>query len=171
MRVGDLGPFERRQCRRQGDRAHVHPDHAGFVDGLVGRLGDLLGEAAPGRLVRHIDAATISIELPAVVHASQAIVFVATPEQVRVAVRAPGVEDGRATAGGAEGDEVFAQQPQAHGGAIGFGELLGEHGRQPVAAEQVAHRRAGADLGDVLVFLAAQHVGVDPPAVVAMERR
>ena len=128
-------------------RAHVDPDHAAFVDGLVGGLLDLLGEPAAGRLVGHVHAGAVGVELPAVVDAAQALFLVATPEQVGVAVRAPGVQDGGAAAGGPEGDQVLAQQLQPDRGAVRLGQLFGEQRGQPVAAEELAHGRARARRG------------------------
>jgi len=42
--------------------------------------------------------------------------------------------------------------------------LVDTRHRMPVAAQQLAHRGAGADLGEPAVLLGAQHLGVLTPA-------
>ena len=59
-----------------------------------------------------------------------------------------------------ERDEVLAEQSHAHRIAVGIGDLLGEQGRQPVAAEDLAHRRGALDPGEQLVILVREHSGL-----------
>ena len=56
---------------------------------------------------------------------------------------------------GPEKDEVLAQQ--AHGPRWTLFEFAGGGDGMPVAAQQVAHGRAGADLGQRLVLFLAEH--------------
>ena len=60
-------------------------------------------------------------------------------------MRAVRVDDADASVGVAEGDEVFAEDAHADRHAVRAGQLLDEQRGQPEAAEQLAHRRAGAD--------------------------
>ena len=60
----------------------------------------------------------------------------------------------------AEGDEVLAQDADAHGRRIGRSELVGSHGRKPVLTEQVAHDGAGTDAREGVVIVGAEHGGL-----------
>ena len=66
-------------------------------------------------------------------------------------------EQADASVAGAERDQLLAQHAHAHRQAIGRGQLLGEQHRHPEAAQQRAHRRAGARFGKQVVVGAAQH--------------
>ncbi len=58
----------------------------------------------------------------------------------------------------AKRDEIFAEQAHAHGRAVGLGKFGGENRGQPVAAKDIAHRRALADTGQALIVLFGKHV-------------
>ena len=124
-------------------RAHVDPDDAGALHDLVGLGLDLLLEARR-RQARHVDAVAGDVELPAVVDAADAAFLVAAEEQRRAAVRAAVVHDADAAGAVAKRDQLLAEQHQAHGRAVAL-ELGGHGGGDPVAAHQLAHRRAWAD--------------------------
>jgi hypothetical protein len=51
-----------------------------------------------------------------------------------------------------ERHQIFAEQAHADRRAVAIGQFFGQQRRQPVAAEQLAHRGAGADPGQALVF-------------------
>jgi hypothetical protein len=53
--------------------------------------------------------------------------------------------------------EVLAQQPHPHGRAVARGDALGERDRDPVAAHQLAHGRAGPHSRQPFVVFARQH--------------
>ena len=148
--LGQRGCLEVRQRRRDLARAHVGPDDAAA---LLRR-----GRPAPctlslkldfGRLVRHVDAGARDVELPAVVDAAQAVLLVAAEEQAGAAVRAVVLRSGRPgrrCRGRRSGPRRAATRT---GSQSGRGQLGREQRRHPVLAHQVAHRRAGADSGDV----------------------
>ena len=135
-------PLEMRERRRLCARAHVGPDHPGGLPARVAGRPDLLLERALRRLVRHVHAAPGDVELPAVVDAAQAVVLVPAEVERRAAVRAALREQAHAPGSVPEDDQVFAQDAHPHRVAVGFGQLLGQHDGDPVAAHQVPHRRA-----------------------------
>ncbi len=67
-----------------------------------------------GRLVGHVDAAAVDVELPAVVDAAQSFFFIAAEEQRRAAVRAVVGDQAELVARGPERDQVLAEEAQAH---------------------------------------------------------
>jgi hypothetical protein len=117
----------------------------------------LVAEAALGGHRRHVHAAPVHVELPAVVGAAQAALLVPAEEQVGAAVRTHGIQQTHALVGVTERDEVFAEDLHAHGRAVTVGELLGEEDGLPEAAEEIAHRGPGAGAGEDLVVFRAQH--------------
>src|SRR5258708_23021376 len=70
-----------------------------------------------------------------------------------------------AAVGVSEGDQVFAEQAHAHWVAIRLGQLGGQQSRHPVAAHDVAHRRARADSSDQVVVFTLQHAYTRSPDV------
>ena len=69
--------------------------------------------------------------------------------------------------GTAEGDQVLAEESHPEWRAIGL-ELPRVHEGQPVVPHQLAHRRAGADLGEFRAFDRGGHGG--PYGCVAVQR-
>jgi len=94
-----------------------------------------------------------------VIDAAKSGPFVASEEQRSAAVRAVVLDEADFAVAVAERDELLAQHQDADGIAVGRGRLFGEHGRQPVLTEQVAHRGARADATDQLIFFLGQHDG------------
>jgi hypothetical protein len=91
------------------------------------------------------------IELPAVIDAAQPALLVASEEQRCAAMRATVVEDADPSRAVAERDEALAEQHQAQ--RIAVNQKLGRQaGRQPILPHQRAHRGAGSDPGEQLVF-------------------
>ena len=97
-------------------RSHVRPHDAGLFDGRVSRRLDLGTKIRLGRLVGHVDAVARGVELPAVVHAAQAALFVAAEEQRGAAMRAVLGHQANLTVGVAEADQVLTQQTHAYAG-------------------------------------------------------
>ncbi len=96
------------------------------------------------------------VEFQAVIDAAQPALLVAAEEQRRGAMRAALVEQADAAVGVAEQHQVLAQEPHAHRRRVRLGDLMGERRRNPIAAHQFAHRRAGADAGEQFVFFLAR---------------
>jgi hypothetical protein len=90
--------------------------------------------------------------------AADAALLVAAVIEVGAAVRAVRLDDADAPVGRAEGQQVLAQDPDLLRRPIALGQFLGEEGRHPEAAQQVAHWRAGVALSQELVVLLAQHM-------------
>ncbi len=68
-------------------------------------------------------------------------------------MRAQFVEHADAALAVAKDDEVLAEQAHPHRRAIGFGDFLGQAGRDPVAAHDLPHRRRSFDAAQQVVFL------------------
>jgi hypothetical protein len=111
-------------------------------------------EVALGRHAWHVDAIALGVEFPAVIDAAQTVPLVAAEEQRGAAVRAFMVHDADPAAAGAEGDQLLAEQHEAHRLAIGL-QLRRHRRRQPILPHHFAHRRARADVDQIVtVFLA-----------------
>ena len=154
--LGHVQDLEGRQRRRLSARSHVDPHHAGALDHLVGPRLHLLLEAGR-RQARHVDAIAGDVELPAVIDAAQAAFFVAAEEQRRAAMRAAMVHHADPACAVAKGDQLLAQQHQAHRRAVA--RQLRGHGRgDPVAAHQIAHDRAWADTRQLRAIACRRHL-------------
>ena len=164
-RLRDVAVFGRRahefvigRRRLQFARPQVRPDHPAAFPGRVGVDRDLRLEERVRRLRRHVDAGAVAIELPAVIDAAQSAFFVAAEEHRRAPVRAEGIDQADLALRVAKRDQVLAEQLDAHGRAVGLRHFLDQQRRDPVAPEQVAHRRAGPDAGQAFVILRTQHI-------------
>ena len=67
-------------------------------------------------------------------------------------MRADVIDEANLGVGVAEGDEVFAEQPDAQRCAVGFGQVDGLERGNPVLAEKIAHRSARSDARQEFVF-------------------
>jgi hypothetical protein len=67
------------------------------------------------------------------------------------------VDQAVAAIGVAEGEQALGHELDADRRAVVLRQLPGEQRRHPVLAEQVAHRRGGAGLGEKIVDILAQH--------------
>ena len=147
--VGDAQHLERRQRRRHLALAHVDPDDAALLGDLVGLGLDAVGEALVLGQVRLVEAVAFDVELPAVIDAAQAAFLVAAEEHRGAAVRAAVIEDADAALGVAEGDQLLAQELDAH--------------RRGVGLELAAAGRPGSS-----IRASARPVGVPGPTRVRM---
>ena len=159
MRLGRLHPVEPGQRGLPALGAHIGPDDAALLVGGIGLHLDLVAELA--RLVHLLDALAGDVVFPAVIDAAQPVLLVAAEPQRRAAMRAELVDHADLAVGGAEGDEVLAQEPHADRRAIRLRQLPRQQRRNPIAAHGLAHRRPGADPGQTLVLFARQH-GLPP---------
>src|SRR5207249_985195 len=71
----------------------------------------------------------------------------------------------------AERDQTLREQLDAHGRALVLRQLVGKQGRNPVAAEHPAHRRAWAGLGQQIVLFFPEHAPEPPLRMVRPFRR
>ena len=143
---------------RDGGRAEVGEHEAPRSLHRIARNLDLLLEAAVGAhrlLERLLDALARLVVAPAMVHATQAMLFGDAVREVDAAMRAQPRDEPERPRPVAVEDEVFAEQ--AHGLRRPVVELSGGGDGVPVAAHQLAHRRAGADLRERSVVLDAEH--------------
>ena len=115
--LGHVQDLECRQRRHLRARAHVDPDHAGALHDLIGLGLDLLHEARR-RHARHVHTVAGNVELPAVIDAANAPLLVASQEQRGTAVRAAMVHHADPAFTVAKGDQLLAEQHQAHRRAV-----------------------------------------------------
>ena len=157
MRGRQHRPFELRQRRLQLGRPHVGPEDPAALDQRIGLQLDLLAEAALGRLRRHLDALAGVVVFPAVIGAAQPVVLVAPEPQRHAAMRAELVGQREAALGVAPRQQPLGQELDPHRRAFVLRQFLGVHRRDPVAAEHLAHRRAGAGLRGEGVLVRFEH--------------
>jgi hypothetical protein len=109
---------------------------------------------------RHLHHVAVHVKLPAVIEAAQPALLVAREHQRRASVRAIFVEYADAAFAVAEYNEILAEQAHLDRRAVGLGHFLGQAGRDPVAAHDLAHRRVALDAAQQVVFLGRHHGGV-----------
>jgi hypothetical protein len=102
-----------------------------------------------------LDAAPALVHQPAVVVAADASLLDESMGEVRAAVGAVALEQPETPALVFVEHEVLAQE--ANGLDWGVIELARAPDRHPIAAQQLAHRRARADLGEKAIFFRAEH--------------
>ncbi len=154
--------LELRQLGHRLARAHIDPDH---VAPFARRIGEQLDRVLVGgfrRRGRQVDAVAVDVELPAMEGAAQAALLVAAVIEVGAAMRAVRLDDADPAVGGAEGQQLLAQDPDLLGRAVALGQFLGQQRRHPEAAQQLAHRRGGAALRQKFVVRLAQHQSPSP---------
>ena len=154
MRLRDQRPFEIGKFRLVLGGAHIGPDQPAALDARIGLGLHARLQIVVARLARQVDAVAVDVELPAVIDAAEAALFIAAEEQRRGAVRAVLVEQADAALAVAEHDEPLAHQLHAHRRIVGLGDVVRKARRDPVAAHQLAHRRAGPDAGEAVVVFA-----------------
>src|SRR5436309_5008169 len=76
------------------------------------------------------------------------------------------LDEAEPAGGGAEGDQVLAEQPDADRRAVGLRHLARKECRDPVLPDQGADRRVGADATEELVVFLADHGRTEPPTAI-----
>src|SRR5262249_38660815 len=101
------------------------------------------------RLARLLQAAAFNVEQPAMVAAADAALLDLAVVERRAAMAAARIDQARPAGAVAEQDQLLAEH--LDGARRGSGVGRHAHG-MPVAAQQLAHRRAAADLGKARVI-------------------
>src|SRR6202171_1474159 len=127
--------------------AHIGPQHLAALHQRVRGELDLLAEAAFGRLRGHLHALAVHVVFPAVIGAAQPALLVAAEPQRDAAMGAEFVDQAVFAVGIAERQESLGHDLAPDRRAIVLRQFLGKEHRHPVGAEKLAHRRAGAGLG------------------------
>ena len=153
--------LQRRQLRGALGRPHVGPDHSALLARRIGFDADLVLGVEVGIGGGHVDAASLHVELPAVVDAANTARLVAPEPEVGAAVRAMLIDDADAPARVSERQQLLAHDRDFLGHPVGFGQLLRQQNRQPEAAQQLAHRRSRTGFGQEFIVLCTEHGG--PP--------
>src|SRR5262249_48947946 len=118
----------------------------------------LLPEVLVRWQVRHIDAGTVGVELPAMIDAADAASLVSAIEQRCAAMRAAMVHYTDTPRCIAERDQPLAQQHQTQRLAARR-HLRRTRSRQPVLPDQVAHHGARTNASQLLAFGGVCHPG------------
>ena len=118
---------------------------------------DFFGHAAGGGLGDHFEYVALHVELPAVVQAAQAAVFVTAVDQRGAAVRAVLANHADAAFAVAEHDKVFAEDARLDRCAVRFADLFNQADRGPVLAHQLAHGGFAFYAAQQFVFFMSQH--------------
>src|SRR5262249_16749976 len=108
------------------------------------------------RCIRHVDAITRCVELPAMIDAADAPFLIAPEEQGGAAMRAAVVHDPDSAYAVAEPDQPLAQQQQPEGGAVAL-QFRRHRCRDPVLPHHLAHDRARADADQVFAICIFAH--------------
>src|SRR5205823_291903 len=122
----------------------------------IGRRAARVLEVRLRRLVLHIYAGARRGELPAVIHAAESALFVATEEQRGAAVRTIVLQQADFTVGIPKRDQILTQQAHPLRRSVGLN-LPAEQERNPVQPQQIAHGCTTPDAGDELVVGGTQH--------------
>src|SRR5262249_1734500 len=109
------------------------------------------------RFARHLDGLAGDVVFPAVIRTAQAALFVAAEPEGDTAVRAELVDEAVTAFRVPERQEPLGEDLDAHRRAVVAWKLLREKPRQPVATEELPHRRPPTRLGQQFVDLGAQH--------------
>src|SRR5712692_368339 len=125
---------------------HVRKDDPGDVMARVGALANLPVELAAGRLAGLLQAVSRHVIQPTVVEAAQTTIFDPAIAQVGAAVGAMQAQQAWPSALIAEQHQVLAEQADGQRRSARR-HLSRKSGRLPVAAQQLAGRRARAGLG------------------------
>ncbi len=157
MRGRQRGPLKLGEWRLQFRRPHVGPQNPAALNQRIGLQLDLVAEAAFGRLRRHLDALAGVVVFPAVIRAAQPVVLISPEPQRDAAVGAELVGQRQAALGVAPGQEPLRQKLDSHRRAFVLRQLVGVHRRNPIAAEHLAHRRAGTRLRGIGVLFRSEH--------------
>ena len=157
MRGGRLGPGEVRRRRPTLRGSEVDPDDPARFHRRIGAGADLVREPQLLRLVHHVHTPAFDVELPAVVDAAEPALLVAPEEERGLPVRAPLVEDSDPPLRVTKRHQLLTEQLDAHGRAIGLGQLPRQERGDPVPPHRLAHGRATTDAGNSLVVFACQH--------------
>ncbi len=125
MSLGHACPFQFRQFRQIFGRAHVGPNQAAVFARGVGGNANLVSETVLLRLVGHVHACAVYVKFPAVVHASDAALFVSSPKQAGATMRTPLVHEPDVSIRIAKCNQVFTEHANPNGRAIGSRHLGG----------------------------------------------
>ena len=159
------GEFPFRQRRLLVGGTHIGPQHRAALHQRIGCELDLFAEAALDRLGGNLDALAGHVVFPAVIGAAQPALLVASEPQRHAAMGAEFIDQAVAALGIAEGKQALGEKLDPYRRAIVVRQFLGEQRRQPIAAEQLSHLRAGAGLGQKLVLFFSEHCACPWPIV------
>src|SRR5215467_10643293 len=146
-------PRRRLEIARLLCGSHPHPNEATGFAAWIGRVAYRFHGRHVARLRGPIYHIALDVDLPSVIKATKPAIFVAAERERGSPVWAMLVEHTQPTATVTKRDQVLAQQPHAHGLAVGFCDFL-QHARwNPMATHQLSHRSVTFDAAKQLVFV------------------
>ncbi len=113
-----------RQFRHRVRRAHIGPDHLAPFAHRIGLDADQVLGIEIGIGGRHVDAAAVGIEFPAVIDAADAAFLVAAEPEIGAAVRTILIDHPDHAAGVAERQQLLAHHHDLLGRTVGVGQFL-----------------------------------------------
>src|SRR5438093_492043 len=143
--------------RQQGSGlgAEVGEHEAAELLDRIGRRPHAVLEGAAGKLGRHLDAAPLAVEHPAVVAASEAVCFGDAVAQRHPTVRTALADQAEPASAVAEQHQILSKELDP---LDGVGVQIGRSGDgEPVPAQQRAHGSSGSNPRQALVLISAQH--------------
>jgi hypothetical protein len=149
--------FQIRQFGHLIDWAHIGPDHVAPFPHRIGLDPDQVLGVEVGIGGRHVDAAAVGVELPAVIDAADAAFLVTPHPEIGAAVRTILIDHADHAACVAEGEQLLAHDHDLFRRAVGVRQFFGQQHGDPEAAEQFAHAGAGTALGEEFVVFCAEH--------------
>src|SRR5262249_50386797 len=123
--------FEVREWRRRLAPSHVGPNDATALHTGIRHGPYLVLKIALRRLAGHVDAGARDVELPAVVHAAQALCLIPPIEERGTPMRATVGNQANLAGGDAESDKALAQQTHAQRWAVRCRQLVRTGGWNP----------------------------------------
>jgi hypothetical protein len=146
-RVEDFQALVARQHRLLPGWAHISEDQPiKFLHGIP-RLAHAVAEQAAFGFAGLLQAATFDVEQPAMIAAADAALLDLAVIERGAAMRAAGLYQSRAAGLVAKQDQVFPEHTDLAWRLRG---MRAQSDGMPIAAQQVAHRRARTDLGQRL---------------------
>src|SRR6266404_778846 len=156
-RLSMRSPGRRLEFRHRLLWPHIGPDEpAGLARG-VGKMFCLFGQSACLRLRRHVDDSAFGVELPAVIEAAHAALFVAPESERRLAVRTGLPEQAELSVAVTKRNELLAEELDPHRRTVRPRHLFRQNRRHPMTPHQAAHRGVPFDPAQQFVFDSCQH--------------
>ena len=154
---GKFCPLECGQRRLGLGWPHIGPQNPAALDKRIGFQLDPLAEAAFRRFRRHVHALPGVVIFPAVIGAAQPVLFIAAEPQRNAAMRTELIDQRVTAADIAPGKQALGKDLYTDGRTFVFRQFLGKEDGNPIAAQQVAHRRSRANPRKQFALFMRQH--------------
>src|SRR5262249_27558564 len=133
--IGNAQKFKVGQFRWGFCQPHVGPDNAAALHARITGVLHLIHELLRRRYIGHIDTLAVGGVLPGMIGAAQPVYFDAPEVKRREPVWAVSADEPDGAGPGAEQNQVFAEEFDAHRPAAGLVQMRCRHYRNPVLTE------------------------------------